>query len=62
MYVDQNYLNGQWLCWIPETPVAVYYSSKKPAYDLMVKVNEGLSDGKLFIDRTTGNLKRNPDI
>jgi len=58
MLIDQDTLNGKWLCWIPDTPVAMYYCSKKPAVTLMEKVNEGLENGTLYIDQTTGSLKK----
>lgn len=49
MQHKQNPLTGDWLCWIPETPQAYYYATKKSAERFCNKVNTAFSKGELII-------------
>lgn len=44
---EQNPLNNNWLCWIPNTPQAYYCSTKKAAKDFCDQVNEAFAKGEL---------------
>ena len=46
---EQNPLTGDWLCWIPKTSQAYYYTTKKSAEKFCNKVNTAFSKGELII-------------
>ena len=50
MLHEQNPLTGDWLCWIPDTAQAYYYSTKKTAKVFCDKINKAFEVGKLKID------------
>ena len=50
MLHKQNPLTNDWLCWIPDTPVGYYYSTKKKAKEFCVAVNKAFENGELIID------------
>lgn len=50
MLHKENPLTGDWLCWIPDTPQAYYYSSKKKAKEFCDKVNKAIDVGELKFD------------
>jgi hypothetical protein len=56
MIYKQNVLTGDWLCFIPETPHAYYYSTKQSAKEFCDKVNEAFEQKKLYFDEE-GKLK-----
>ena len=47
MLHKENPLNGNWLCWIPDTSQAYYYSTKKKAKEFCDKVNKAFDDEEL---------------
>ena len=59
MLYKQNPLTGDWLCYIPNTPQAYYYSSKKKAAMFCDKINAMFDSGKLKLDENTGSVKLN---
>jgi hypothetical protein len=50
MLYKQNPLNNSWLCYIPNTPQAYYYPSKKVAKSFCDRVNKAFADGRLKFD------------
>ena len=50
MLKKKNPLTGDWLCWIPKTPVAFYLKGEKTSTKFCNEVNKGLDEGKLKID------------
>lgn len=58
MLHKKNPLTGDWLCWIPKTAHAYYYSTKKSAKEFCDKVNKAFERKELYFDEQ-GNLKIN---
>ena len=50
MLNERNPLNGRWLCWIPNTPVAYSLKGSKTAKKFCNEINKGFDEGKLKID------------
>lgn len=50
MLHKKNPLTGDWLCWIPDTSHAYYYSTKRKAKEFCDKVNAGFEAGVITID------------
>jgi hypothetical protein len=47
MKYDKNPLTGNWLCWIPDTGHAYYYSTEKQAITFCNNVNNAFKTGVL---------------
>jgi len=45
----ENPLTGDWLCWIPGTAQAYYYSTKRTAKRFCDKINNAFAIGQLEI-------------
>jgi len=58
MLHKKNPLTGDWLCWIPSTPQAYYYSTKKKAKVFCDKVNKAFEDGELIFNTKGIIVKR----
>lgn len=56
MKCEKNPLTGDWLCWIPNTPQAYYYSTEKQAMLFVIAVNRAFERGELIIKN--GNVER----
>jgi hypothetical protein len=56
MLLEQNPLTGDWLCWIPDTAHAYYYSTEQSAKEFCDKVNRGFEAGIITIDNE-GHLR-----
>tara|TARA_R110000868_G_scaffold105830_4_gene290577 strand:+ start:1050 stop:1241 length:192 start_codon:yes stop_codon:yes gene_type:complete len=50
MLNEKNPLNGSWLCWIPNTPVAYCLKGSKTAKKFCNEINKAFDEGKLKID------------
>jgi len=50
MLHEKNPLTGDWLCWIPDTPQAYYYPTKKKAKEFCDKVNKAFDNGEIKFD------------
>lgn len=59
MLYKKNPLSGDWLCWIPDTPQAYYYSTKKKAKEFCDKVNKAFDAGALKFDEDGRVVKVN---
>ena len=55
----QNPLTNDWLCWIPNTSHAYYYSTEKGAKDFCNKVNNAFHKGELKFDSEEKLVKVN---
>lgn len=49
MKYEQNPLNNNWLCWIPDTPQAYYCNTKTQAVKFCDNVNTAFKNGALKI-------------
>lgn len=58
MIYKQNPLTGDWLCFIPGTPHAYYYATKKSAKDFCGKVNRAFEKGEIYFDEEGKIQKR----
>lgn len=59
MQFEQNNLNNNWLCWVPCTPEAYYFKSKKEAASFCNTVNtwyESKKEGQIALGDTVAAL------
>lgn len=50
MLNEKNPLNGSWLCWIPNTPIAYSFKGTKTAKKFCDGINKAFDEGKIKID------------